>query len=161
MTMVGIEKGNNMGKSRKYIEDKARTLMGQLCITQGEVGVDDYPHHIIRADIRTVCHKKIFLDLRHERLETLALTASFGIPGIPGEQEAPPEWDKLHRGETNCTLSHVHYHEKHWLDGLKKESPEAVIRHMAASAIVAAMYDLVVRKEIAKNTGTQELVPAA
>ena len=146
-----------MGKSkdREYIENIAQTLMGQLDISDDAVGVDNYHHDVIAAGVRKRTFNRVFQDLRHMTVGTLAgIVSCGGIIGVPGEQEKPEQWELLHNGKTPCTLNHVHYRDrKHWLDDIEHYPPSHVIRHMAATVIVAAMYDLVVAKK--------QLVPAA
>ncbi|MEI7777122.1 MAG: hypothetical protein WCI52_00755 [bacterium] len=136
-----------MGKSnRGYIENIARTLMGQLDVSEDEVGIDSYAHDYISVRIRVKLCKRVFQDIRHMRLETLARIADYGIVGAPKCQNESPAWEKLQSGEEPCTMSHlVVWDEKNWLQSVSTESPRVVIRHMAALAIVAAMYDITVR----------------
>ncbi|MDD4988844.1 MAG: hypothetical protein PHV42_00245 [Candidatus Pacebacteria bacterium] len=81
------------------------------------------------------------------KLETLAKIASCAIVGEPRGQSSGEPWKRLKAGLDKCTTNHVHWNRpKGWLQGLEAASPEKVIRHMAASVILATMYDLKVRQ---------------
>ena len=142
---------------RQYLENLARTLMGQLGVTDDSVGVDSYHHDIIGAGIRQKLYQRVFQDLRHLKVETLVRILAAVCSDDVGDcetQTEPSEWEKLHKGEVRCKLAHIHSHvRKHWLDGFEKSSPKAIIQHMAATAVVAAMYDIVVNRK--------KLVPVA
>jgi len=131
--------------SRKYIENVAHTLMGQLNVTEDSVGLDSYDYDLISTRIRQKLFMRVFQDIRHMKIETLAHIATCGIVGKQGCQNGHTALKRLKSGEDHCTMSHVHGWDEAWLERVKLQKPEIVIRHMAASAIVAAMYDITIR----------------
>ena len=140
-------------KSRVYLENFARTLMGQLEIQDGEVGVDSYQCDIIAAGIRQKLYKRVIQDMRHLQPETRArIVASFhnniGM-AEPYDQSHGEPFEALKSGTVYCTPAHVHYNaRKNWLAGFVSASPLAILRHVSATIVVAAMYDIVVQKII-------------
>ncbi len=140
-----------MGKAadRKYIKNFARTMMGQLNVNvpNGEVGINRYHHDLIAASIRRKLVEQVFQDLQHLKIETIARLAASGIMGTAEGQHASPAYERLQSGLDPCTMCFVHHWTNNWLEKKKSEGPAAIMRYMAATAVVAAMYDLVVQKK--------------
>ncbi len=145
-----------MGKQRQlvYIENIATTLMGQLRITDDQVGVDTYSHDMISGRIREKLHERVFCYIRHMKVETLAQILSSGVlsnPAAPREQAHGDAWQRLHSGVDRCTVNHVMYNQPTWLSGTESMTDCVdILRHCAATALVAAMYDIVVHKRLPK-----------
>lgn len=142
-------KGEIMGKeaARKYIRNFARTLMGQLKVTEGEVGINRYHYDLISVGIRNKLVERVFQDLRHLKTETVARLATCGTMGTASGQQTSPAYERLQQGLEACTMSFVHHWDEKWIEKKKDEGPSAVMRYMAATAVVAAMYDLVVQSD--------------
>ena len=140
-----------MGKEadRKYIRNFAKTLMGQLDVNvpRGEVGISRYIYDIVAAGIRSDLVERVFQDLRHVTIETNARLARCGIMGTAEGQQESPAYDRLQKGLEPCTMCFVHDWHEDWINKKKNGGSEAIIRYMAATAVVAAMYDLVVESQ--------------
>ncbi len=132
--------------NRTYIRNFARTLMGQLSVDvpRGEVGISSYKYDLIAAGIRADLTERVFQDLRHLKNETIARLAVCGIMGTAEGQHQSPAYERLQQGLEPCTMCFVHHWRNNWIEEKKGEGPRAIIRYMAATAIVAAMYDLVI-----------------
>jgi len=119
--------------------------MGQLDINEDSVGINSYRFDRISAGIRKKLVIKVFRDLRHLKTETIARLASCGIMGTPEGQYKSPAYERLHSGLEPCTMCFVHPWESSWMGEKQNEGPRAIIQYMAATAVVAAMYDIVIQ----------------
>lgn len=118
--------------------------MGQLEVNEDEVGINEYNYDVIAVGIRQKLVNRVYRDLRHLKLEKVARLAVSGIMGTPHGQNSESAYSRLQAGSEPCTMWSVHHWDKEWIQYKEDEAPEAVIRYMAATAVVAAMYDLVV-----------------
>ena len=160
-----------MGKAkrRQYIENLATSLIGQLRIDEG-AGLEHYEHDIISGGIRVGIYEKVLIDIRHMNEVTLAQIVCCGeAPAVPkgkrDKRSGSTFWDDLQTGRINCPLDHVHYAlrvgppEINWLAGFEEKSGLEILRHVAATVIVAAMYDVMNKRKNARPQTAQ--MPAA
>lgn len=141
-----------MGKEvdRRYIRNFAKTLMSQLRVDvpRGQVGISSYCYDVVASGIREDLVELVYLDLRHLKGETVARLATCGIMGTAEGQHKDYEYLRLQSGLDPCTMCFVHHWNSDWIGKKKNDGPAAVIKYMAATAVVAAMYDLVVQKVV-------------
>ena len=109
---------------------------------------------MISGRIRERLHERVFCDIRHMKVETLAQILASGVlsnPATPKEQTHDASWSRLQKGVDRCTVNHVMYNQPTWLSGTESMTNCVdILRHCAAIALVAAMYDIVVRKRLPK-----------
>ncbi len=135
--------------NRRYIRNFAKTLMGQLGVDEDEVGISNYKFDLIAANIREDLVRRVYVDLRNLNTATLARLAECGIMGTPKDQQNEPGYSRLHRGLEPCTMCFVHpWEHPEWILEKRSDGPVAIIRFMAATAIVAAMYDLIIEQRV-------------
>jgi hypothetical protein len=132
---------------RAFVEEIAARLKKELEISDGAVGVDNYPGDTISAGIRYYLFNRVRIDLRHMTHSERLRIASLGIHGRENAQESGKEWEELHSGKTDCSMHHVHFKHPERVIMDNALSPEKHAQRNAATVILAAMYDLVVRKK--------------
>ena len=123
--------------------------MGQLGVRveNGEVGISSYAFDRIAPGIREKLVGRVYFNIRNLSTAKLARLAECGIMGTSKGQQDEPGYSRLHRGLESCTMCFVHHWEHpEWILEKQWDGPVAIIGFIAATAIVAAMYDLTIEQ---------------
>ncbi len=149
-------------KQRQYIENLAQSLIGQLKIDEG-AGLESYNCGIMPRAVRYAIYKKVLVDIRRLNEATLTRIVCCGeAPAVSKADRTWPNvrsafWYDLRDGEIHCPLDHVHtdvFDPKpvvsNWLADVEEKSGLEILRHIAATVITAAMYDVMNKR---KNAG--------
>ena len=153
-------------KQRQLIEKFARSHIGQF---QGVESILDHRRDdTLAGAVRKRIYVRVLSSIHRMNPEKLTKIICCGErPAILKAERDGSFWHELMTGKINCPLDHVHYNisgskpvESNWLADFEEKSGLEIIRHIAATVIVAAMYDEMNRRRNALPEAVATPIPA-